>query len=256
MIRCRHSGSARDRSRRHRRHRGLQHHAVPHPLPDLPGRADHRTGPAGDHRGRRRIHRRQRPGTRPVRRVVPGHGAGAPPAELGRAGGTEQPGAGTGHRALRLLHRLGRLPRVGGVGATRGGGRPVGLRRRAGPPGRGEQPAHPPGRLRRDHGRRGPVRLGAALVAVEHETVPPRADRAVRAALPGGHAGRQRPAVHDRGLRTRPADLGARRLRLLLRGAPAQRPQHHVQEPAPGAVALRAGTRGVRGRADRARPGA
>ncbi len=53
-----------------------------------------------------------------------------------------------------------------------------------------------------------------------------------RLRYPRGHAGGQRPALHHRGVLAGPADLGAGRLRLLLRRAPAQRRQHHLPEPA------------------------
>ena len=60
----------RERTRRDRRGRRLQHDAVSDGVPALPGRADHRAGPAGDHRGRRRLHRRQRRRAGPLGRRV------------------------------------------------------------------------------------------------------------------------------------------------------------------------------------------
>ena len=77
--------------------------------------------------------------------------------------------------------------------------------------------------LRPQRARHRAVRLAAAVVAVQHQAVPAGADRAARHPLPRGHADRQRPAVHARGVLPGRPDLGAGRLRVLLRGAPARR---------------------------------
>jgi len=57
--------------------------------------------------------------------------------------------------------------------------------------------------------------------------------------------------VHPGGLFPRRADLGAHRLRLLLRGAQAQRREHHLPQPARAAGGDRGEDRRVRGRVDR-----
>ena len=70
--------------------------------------------------------------------------------------------------------------------------------------------------------------LAAALVAVQHQAVPARPDRAARPALSPRTC---RSAATSRSPSRRapgPADIGAGRLHVLLRRAPARRPQHHL----------------------------
>ena len=84
-------------------------------------------------------------------------------------------------------------------------GRRAGLRRRARPDGRRRRPLRPPGDLRPATAPDIDLVDSALPWSLSNTKLFRRdADRAARAALPRGHAGRQRPAVHHRGGAPRP----------------------------------------------------
>ena len=109
-ISCQPSGPALDEpAGRERGRSGLQHDAVPDPMPELARGTDHRNRPDADRRGRRWLDRRQRQGPRPVRPAPSGRLHSRPSGQLGRTRGAVQPWARPRDRPVRLLRRRRRL---------------------------------------------------------------------------------------------------------------------------------------------------
>ncbi len=103
--------------------------------------SDHRARPAGGRRGRRRLHRRQRPPGWTRLPAASGHGQGdAPGNQLRRPGRAQQRGAVHGRGRYVFFIGCRRLPGAGGAATDGGRGRRVRLRRHGGEDGRGQQP--------------------------------------------------------------------------------------------------------------------